>query len=203
MILLGVLVLLSPACVKLGKTDLSSFYVLNSSVDSSSVSSASSASATPVVGVRPVVLPKILDRPHFVIRKSTNEIEIVQTQRWGEPLEDGIERVLVENLVSMVPTKSVFTLPSRTQREFDIQVELEIFHYGYSGDGSVLLSARWTLNHGEEDEILAEKTTDIHEPVPSPDGTDHIDYYEVAAAMSRALARLSQEIAGEIRSRSS
>jgi uncharacterized lipoprotein YmbA len=198
MLLILIFAVLAPACVKLGKSSPSSFYVLSSAADTSEFSSASSLPSRPVVGIRPVVLPQVLERPHLVIQRSQNEVEIVQSQRWGEPLEDGIERVLVENLVSMIPTRSVFTIPTQVRRDFDFWLGLEIFQYGYTGEGTVILLGRWTINRGAEGEILAQRTSEIQEDLAPTEGADEIDYTQVAAAMSRALRRLAREIATEI-----
>jgi uncharacterized lipoprotein YmbA len=56
---------------------------------------------SPTVQLRPVELAAYLRNRPMVVRKGETEIEIRDYARWGEPLEQGIARVLREELAAL------------------------------------------------------------------------------------------------------
>jgi uncharacterized lipoprotein YmbA len=194
--------LLAAGCVSIGKTVQSDFYVLSSLADPAGAETVDELPKGITVGVRETNLPQVLDRPQIVTQTSQNEIRFSEVDRWGEPLEDGVTRVLSENLSFLVPTQNIFVLPTRAVLEFDRVVNFEVIRFAYSADGFVLLVARWTLFEGDGETVLAQKAASIREPV-TMDDPEHLSYGRIVAGMSQALASLSREIATAIQSTSS
>jgi len=54
-----------------------------------------------VVGVRAVAIAPYLETKSFAVRSQANEVIFLDSTRWGEPLDQGIARVLAENLQSL------------------------------------------------------------------------------------------------------
>src|SRR5215510_6709686 len=73
----------------------SRFYILNTLP---AQVPAAAAERGPVIGVGPITMPKYLDRPEIVTRASQNQLTFGQFDRWAEPLQDNVFRVLAENL---------------------------------------------------------------------------------------------------------
>lgn len=75
------------------KADPTRFYLLSTAATPASP-------AAPVVGVqfRPVEAAGYLRNPPIVVRRGEHEVEFRDLARWGEPLEQGIARVLREEL---------------------------------------------------------------------------------------------------------
>lgn len=48
--------------------------------------------------LRPVEIPAYLRQPALVVRRGEHEVALREAARWGEPLEQGLARVLGENL---------------------------------------------------------------------------------------------------------
>ncbi|MDJ0608627.1 MAG: PqiC family protein [Kiloniellales bacterium] len=153
----------------------------------------SSATSSPVIGVGPITVPSYLDRPQIVRRASANKLVVGEFDRWAEPLKELVSRVLAENLAVILESDTVFTLPRRRLSEVDIQVELEVSRFDAAPDGVVHLTGRWAIYSAGGKNLTAAKKSVIREQA----GSD--DYEEVTIAMSRALERLSQEIAVELR----
>ena len=75
----------------------------------------------------------------------------------------------------------------------DYQVIMDIVRCdGRLGD-TVWLDARWSILQGPEKKLLKMSRSSIREPVGG------VDYSALVAAQSRAIAKLSQEIAEAIR----
>ena len=75
----------------------SRFYILNTLTASETIP-ATAAARGPVIGVGPITFPKYLDRPQIVTRASRHQLTLGEFDRWAEPLQDNVSRVLAENL---------------------------------------------------------------------------------------------------------
>ena len=164
----------------------SNFYTLNSA-------------ATPVgtradtsVSVGPVSVPAVVDRPQIVVRLAANEVAIDEFHRWASPLPDAIARVVAENLAAMLGTShvTVFSQPTAAGARYRVLVDVLRFE---SAPGEVaILDAVWTVRSTTDGSTRSGRTT-ASEPVPDR------EFATLAAAHSRALGRLSEDLAGAIR----
>ena len=143
------------------------------------------------VGVGPVALPGYLDRPQIVSRTGGDEIDLAEFDQWGEPLRSAVPRVLADNLAARIPTERVVLFPWRGVRTVQYQVPVEILRFEGKPGGEVVLRARWRLLDGSGRE-LALRASAVTEATGGP------GYGPLVAALSRALAALSGEIAAAI-----
>jgi hypothetical protein len=170
----------------------SRFYTLTS--DPGEQGAAAVPAAGLAVGLGPVILPKYLDRPDIVQRTSTHELSLAEFDKWSEPLDSMVPRVMSENLSALLGTNQVFVLPQRRTPRLDYEVEVEILRFDAGADGEVVLDVQWEVYGGAGDKPLDIQRSAFREPV-SGEG-----YPAIAAAMSRALGRFSADIAAAIRS---
>ncbi len=101
-------------------TDPTQYYTLGQTPARSAESTArasterrSAAGAAVGIGVGPVIIPGYLDRSQIVTRRGTDHVELSMFHRWAEPLEDGIARVLAEEIGARVPTERIVMFPWR------------------------------------------------------------------------------------------
>ena len=88
--LIGLLAL--SAC---GASKPSQFYVLNALSPSELSRETISVGSGLAIGLAPVNMPEYLDRPEIISRGGGNQLELGQFDRWAEPLNRNIERVVV------------------------------------------------------------------------------------------------------------
>jgi uncharacterized lipoprotein YmbA len=144
------------------------------------------------VAIGPVELPGYLQRPQIVTRESGNRLASSDRNRWGESLEEGVTRVLAEDVALLVPTDRVVAFPWRGTARSDYRVPVLVERFERDPDGVVRLVARWAIVH--RDEPPRARRSSLSERVEGSDPADTVD------AMSRTVARLAREIAAEIRS---
>lgn len=144
------------------------------------------------IGVGPVEVPKYLDRPQIVTRTSQNELRLAEFDRWGEPLEDTVTRVLAENLSTLLATDRISLFPRIKSTEIDYQVVVEVVRFEGELGGTVSLEARWSILGEEDKKTLMTKKTVLSV------ATESQEYEGLVSAQSRVLADLSREIAGAI-----
>ncbi|MCU0572653.1 MAG: PqiC family protein [Syntrophobacteraceae bacterium] len=143
------------------------------------------------LGIGPVEMPDYLDRPHIVTQVSPNELQLGDFDQWAEPLGKTVMRTLAENLASLVCVEEVILYPSESPRA-DFQVAVTVMRFHGRPDGEVVLSAQWQVTQDDGVKVVARKRTTIREPL------DGDGYPALVAAQSKALARLSREIAGAL-----
>ena len=181
------LVLLS-AC---GSTQPSRFYVLNS-LPAPEEGGTVTPAPDLTLGIGPVNLPKMLDRPQIVTRSGANQIDLSEPNRWAEPLDYNFTRMLGENLSRLLGTDRIIYFPWNISTRIDYQVSVEVIKFETLENGNARLRARWTINRDRSP--LAMRTSDITRSVTGS------GYAPIVAAQSRTLDDLSQEIAAAIRS---
>jgi uncharacterized protein len=94
----------------------------------------------------------------------------------------------------LLATDRVSRFPWPKSTPIDVQVVVEVAQFDGAPGGMALLMARWALRSGDGQNTLAMRKSSISETVG---GSDHA---ALAAAQSRAVARLSHEIAAAIQS---
>jgi uncharacterized lipoprotein YmbA len=153
----------------------------------------SSADATDLrLGIGRILLPEFLNRPQIVTRTSANKVRMADFSQWAEPLEKGIPRVLSENLARLTGTDRVSVYPWPTQMEIDLMVEIAVIRFEGDTNGEVSLAARWRLVRADGSEAFPLQGSSYAESAADR------SMEALVAAMSRALASLSRDIASAI-----
>jgi uncharacterized lipoprotein YmbA len=172
----------------------SKFYQLNPAQSMTLVSAVSNDHSM-VIAIGPVRIPDYLDRPQIVTRSGKNELKLSEFDRWGGSLESDVNRVLVEDLSSILPADRFSVvrwtpyLESQVPASYRVEVLVDRFE-GTPGD-SVLLKAQWSA-FAKDRSLLLKKESWINEKINGN------SYDALVAAMSSALERLSRDISGGI-----
>ena len=91
--------------------------------------------------VRQVELPTYLQDNRLVSRPSKGLIEFRENDRWGEPLEEGIARVLALNLGGRLNTFSYSVYPHRKKVSCMYDLGITIQRFERIDSGAILLEA--------------------------------------------------------------
>ena len=164
----------------------SRFYALTSTAAGDGV-----ASVPVAVLVGPVTVPADVDRPEMVVQAAPNRVDVDEFNRWAAPLGDAIARVVAGDLTVLLATPDVATAPMANFRADD-RVTINVQRFESLPGQFVLLDAVWTVQRVADGTTRSGRTT-ARESVAG-DGYDAL-----AAAHSRALARLSGDVADAIR----
>ena len=175
-------------------SDPTRYYVLALAPAAPVTTRTADAGPAVTVGVGPVSIPGYLDRTQMVTRDGAGQVQISPYHQWAEPLDQGITRVLVEGLAARIPTDRVAAFPwgGSMQQVLQYQVLVTIMRFDGQPGGTVVLDTRWRLVSKGGQELVFKRST-------VTEATGGAGYEPLAAAMSRALGTLGQEIAAEIR----
>ena len=185
MMLLAVLVLIGCA----GTSDKPKFYVL-----SPIPASEKTAPLDITVSLTMVNLADYIDRPQIVTRTSANEISISEFDRWAEPLNEAIPRLVAENLSLLLGSDKVATVAWHGSVAPDYAVLFEVVRFDGSPRGDVSLHYMYAILDSEGKKVFEAKRSVLREPTGGP------GYEAMVSAGSRAVAAMSREIAEAIRS---
>jgi uncharacterized lipoprotein YmbA len=143
------------------------------------------------LGLGPLYLPEVLQRPQLVTRTG-NRVEIADNHRWAEPLEENITRVLREYLADLLGTEQIITYPWPRSTLVDYQLKIEILRFAGEGLAEAHLEAVWSVMDGEGKCILQPRRV-IHRMAADP-----ASYERLVDALNETLALFCREIALEI-----
>lgn len=173
-------------------TGPSRFYVLNALASPEAGTGLDPTRPGIAVGVGPVKIPEYLDRLQIVTRSTMSSLQLAEFERWAEPLDKSIPRILAENLSALLGSDQVAIHPWPNALQVEYQVVVEVNRLDGTLGQNALLDARWTLLADKGKRIVLRKNSTISEPVS---GGSHEG---LVLAQSRTLARLAQEIARAI-----
>lgn len=181
------------------------FYTLSAASSPAAPGLAGTASS---IVISPVTLPGTLDRPQLVARVAPNRVQLLDQDRWAEPLKDQIARVVAANLARELPGVRVQTSRdggARNGSSQPLRLLIDMQQLEFTPGEAVVLEARWTARPapdaaadahkeaGAAADAAREGRVQLREPVHGA-GLD-----AAVAAHDRILARMSAEMAAALR----
>jgi uncharacterized protein len=157
-----------------------------------SPSSAANPNALPsklAIVVGPVSIPATVDMPQIVVTKSLNQLSPDQFNLWASPLRSNIAQVVCANLAALLETSNVSSVFSV---DADYRVSIDVQTFESAPGEAATLSALWMVRRVKDGKTETGRTA-VREV------STGVGYEALAAAHSRALGRLSVDIAETIR----
>jgi uncharacterized protein len=162
------------------------FYTLSAAATPASTSSKLSI----VVG--PVAVPPVIDRPQIVVTTGANQVTSDEFNRWASSVQDNLARVVAENLAVILGTARVTQYQSALGVDAEYRVQIDVRNFESAPGKYASLDAVWTVRRVKDAKMETGRTS-------AREATADGSYEALAAAHSRAVARLSQDIADAIR----
>ena len=181
-----VALLLAAAC---GSPPKERHYTLTAA---SAAATAGGAASTPSVAVGPVTLPESVDQPQLVVQAGANQVTRYDLHRWAGPLKSEIARVIAANLAQDLGTTRVWVYTQAVLPNPDYQVLVDVQRFDSALGDAAVIEALWTVRRAAGGGPKTGRSL-VREPAFGA-GFDPL-----VAAHSRALARVSRDIADAIR----
>lgn len=160
----------------------SKFYVMNSA-DLQAISTKKIS-----VSVAKVKVPDMLDRAQMVINdKDSNQVQILEFQRWGEVFPDVLQSTVTNDLIAYFPNSYIKrTYFDAENTMYSVNIEVNQLR-AYKGD-KVVLSAWWNIKDAKGNEIKREQGS--YESVVNGD-----EIKDLVDAQTKAVHQMSRDIA--------
>ena len=176
------LIVLAGTLAACGSTPQSDYYMLTA--NATGVPTGSS----PRLGVGPVTIPDYLETRKIVTNRNAHLLKLAEYDRWAEPLDAGVTRVVAVNLASLMNTGSVAIFPWRRDSIPEYAVRVAVVQFAAQGK-EALLVAEWAITRPAEGKSLAGGITQLTAVLAGGE-PEH-----VAAAYSDLLLQFSQQVA--------
>jgi uncharacterized protein len=148
---------------------------------------------TPALGIGPVEIPEYLNRNGLVYSRQGNQLQISSQERWAEPLEDGISRVLGMNLASLLNTQNLRYFPWNPQRAPDYGIKINVLTLD-ANDRQATLVAEWLLYRPDTTATISRRISKLQQDLPS----GKLEPAQLAPTYSNLLYQLSEIIAAAV-----
>jgi len=148
---------------------------------------------SPIMAVGAFRMPEYLNRSQMVTRGPGAEIIVDEFNRWAEPLDNAIHRVLASNLDVLLESVVVVAYPSSALVNIDYRLVGRFDRFNSGQDGLVVLDVQWAIADSTGTVRLSPRRARFESQATRPD-----DPGSIAQAMSDVLAQFCRDIAGEI-----
>ena len=188
-------------CVSLGREEppRRSFVLGGSDAGGATSSTEVEGVADVTVGLRRTKLASYLATPFIAVRRGPNQIDFSEFNRWGEPLDAGIGRVVARLLASR-GLRDVAVAPWPAGARYDYVIQLDVTRFegviapeGSPGEGEVHLAATWEVIRQQDGVVLARGGTDRTTP-----GWTVGDYAGLVTLLDEGLEVLSDDMTADI-----
>ena len=142
------------------------------------------------IGINDVNLPDYLDKPQIVVfEEGTPQMGISELNRWGEPLDSMVQRIVAADMSVYLPQSEV---KARTMlmEHFDYIIDIQIVRFDMVWNDKAVLEAWWYISNAQGKIVYKQK-----EQQSEKIGRSFGDFAE---AESRLLGQMSHEIALKI-----
>lgn len=146
------------------------------------------------VGVGPLTIPRMIDRPTIVTRSASGELHIDEFHRWAGTLESTVLDTLTQSIARQLGSEQVVAYPWTNFITPDFRVPIDILRLDGELGGVVTLEATWGVTPSSRQHAAVVHQAEIRQQ------TSGKDYADLIAAHNLALEALAQRIAAEIAS---
>jgi uncharacterized lipoprotein YmbA len=172
--------------------DSAVFYYLDSPMTAKQAADLSEDGPAVLIGQGSIA--KYLDQPQIVTSSRPNEINYSETQRWAEPLDENITRVLIDHLALELGTSQVGFLRALRSMEWDYRIGYHIYHLTGAPGGTLRMQASWWIEQRDGG------TKRIHEFIAEePVDGDPSDYTAYVRTIETVIANWAREVAKAIK----
>lgn len=151
------------------------------------------AGESPSLGIGPIQIPEYLNRYDMVFNQQGNQVNVASSQRWAEPLGDGIQRVLSLNLATLLNTGNVRSFPWQVKRAPDYAVKINLLSLD-ANDQQATMTAEWLVYRPGTGGTVSRRISRLQIALPQGE----LRPAQVAPAYSDLLQQLSVIIARTI-----
>jgi len=183
-------------CGCLGTSARTNFYTLSAqpgapqgAVPATSAQPAADA-ARVYVSIVQVTIPEVADRRHLVVRTAPNRVEISDFHQWAEPLKLGIARTLAQDLADELGSGFVVLMGQSLGVTPGVRVFVDVQKFEAVAGQGVAVEAAWSVRPAKGEPRNGRSSAEERTPTN--------DHAGIAAAYSRALARVARDIAAAV-----
>lgn len=190
--LVGLLLVLAlGGCLAISSSPNARFYALQA-MDKSYPGGKFNIPSSVIIGIGPVKVPEYQNRPQIVTQDTNNLLTFAQFDRWGEPLEIALPRLVSANLSVLLPGATLAISPWNLAVPVKYQVIMEVIRLESRLDKDLALTVQWSVVDLENKKAMLTKRSEFSKPI------EPHSYAGLVKTLNMECASLSGEIAKAI-----
>jgi len=151
-------------------------------------------SAPLLLVLKPLELPNYVKQSEILTREQGSTVSLSKTHRWAEPMINGVERVLIQDLAQRI-NGEVLPYAQRLQApKIDYFILVNITDFIGTLGQEAIMNVHWQILDGKRQKAVRFKHARYREPLAD------MNYETLVSAQSRLLARLSEDLSREVES---
>ena len=156
-----------------------------------------SATADPgdakVLGIGPLQVPGYLDRPQLVTQKPGSEVQVDEFNRWAEPLDVALPRIVTANVDYLLDSVVAVAFPYSSRVRTDYRLFGRVIRFDADQSGEAVLEVQWGVQDADANTVLTPRRTRY-----TAQASPAKDPGAVVAALNETVDAFSRNIASEI-----
>ena len=145
-----------------------------------------------ILGLGPLTLPDYLQRPQIVTQSGGGAVRLDEFNRWAEPLEVALPRVIATNVDQLIGDLTVIPFPWDSRLRADYRLLGRVNAFGADASGLVVLEVQWGIQDSESKLILQPRRDRYQAQAAANDAA------AIVVAMNAAAEQFSRDIASRI-----
>jgi len=139
------------------------------------------------LGIGPIKLPSMLNRPGIVTHKTGSAVQVASHNLWAGRLKEDFTLVVAELIAEHLGISEVVTEPWNTRFRPEFQLQMDVQHFSGQLGGKVRFKVSWVLSAAYGQEKLLSQTDDI---TLQSNGASYEAY---VSTLNRLLAKFSEK----------
>lgn len=148
----------------------------------------------PILSVGPLRVPEYLSRPQLVTRGPGSSMIIDDFNRWAEPLDHSIHRVVSGNIDNLMDRLIVVAFPTSSLIDVNYRLLGTIERFDVDEGGQAVLVVQWGVGDTEGTSVVPARRS-RYTATASSGSSD-----ATVRAMAEVISRFSQDVANEMAS---
>ncbi|MFH1889167.1 MAG: PqiC family protein [Candidatus Omnitrophota bacterium] len=183
--------LVSGGCMSIPNSPTPRFYTLRP-IDKGEAGTKLNIAFDIIIGVGPVRIPEYLNRPQIVTQDKNRMLKFSEFDRWGEPLDLALTRLIATNFTVMITGGNIEIYPWNLVIPVTYQVVADIVQLESELNKDLFIALQWSIFDVQNTKMLLTKRSEFSKPI-----NPH-NYAGMVQALSDVCVSLSSEMAREV-----
>ena len=149
-----------------------------------------------ILGVGPLEIPGYIDRPQLVSQMAGRGVKVDEFNRWAEPLDLAIPRIVTVNVDGLMDDVIAVTFPYPSRFKTDYRLLGRIIRFDADQDGLAVLEIQWGIQDGEANNLIKPRRDRY-----TAQANSATDPNAIVVALNQTLDAFSRDVVNQIQSR--
>ena len=143
-----------------------------------------------IMGIGPLRIPGYIDRPQLVTQLEGRGVRVDEFNRWAEPLDLAIPRIVTVNVDGLLDDVIAVTFPYPSRFRTDYRLIGRIIRFDTDQDGLALLEIQWAVQDADANNVIQPRRDRYTAQATSAD-----DPNAIVVALNDTLEAFSRDVA--------